>query len=79
MEEIKIMNFMQDPWARREAWRAHPRFSRANVIRNAWPGFTWGLGAFLIYLGYDALSTRGHLGGENNKPHSTETTSSETH
>lgn len=52
-----------DPWARLEAWRVHPRFSRANVIRNIWPGFSWGLGAFLIYLGYDALSTRSS--GEN--------------
>ncbi|CAG8519415.1 13859_t:CDS:2, partial [Acaulospora morrowiae] len=55
----------KDPWARREAWRHLPRFSRANAFRNLWPGFTWGLGAFIIYLGYDTLSTQGFLGGGN--------------
>ncbi|CAG8732460.1 12520_t:CDS:1, partial [Acaulospora colombiana] len=56
----------KDPWARREAWRYLPRFSTANSFRNLWPGFTWGLGAFVIYLGYDTLIAQSHHHGSNN-------------
>ncbi|CAG8702474.1 25614_t:CDS:2 [Racocetra persica] len=49
---------IRDPWARREAWRNQPPFTFRHSIRHLWPGFTWGLGAFAIYLAYDTFFTR---------------------
>lgn len=42
-----------DPWDRREAWRRHPYFGPINVIKHAFPGFSWALIAFIGYLGYE--------------------------
>ncbi|CAJ0923098.1 1923_t:CDS:2 [Entrophospora sp. SA101] len=43
-----------DPWARREAWRN--QFGFRNNVRLSWPGLSWGIGAFIIYLGYETLA-----------------------
>ncbi len=50
---------LHDPWAKREAWRNAPHFSvRHTLLRHAWPGLSWGIGAFVIYLGVDAVASR---------------------
>ena len=38
----------KDPWARFEAWRNHPQLSRRHNMMRMFPGFTWGVGAFLV-------------------------------
>lgn len=48
-----------DPWAQREEWRWHPYFGPINVIKKAFPGFTWALGAFVVYCGYEEM-TKAH-------------------
>lgn len=40
----------RDSWAKREAWRKSPIFSKANQMRNLFPGFGIGLAAFGVYL-----------------------------
>lgn len=45
-----------DPWARREAWRYHPYFSSANVVKHAFPGLSWALVAFAGYCGYEYVT-----------------------
>ncbi|PKC14728.1 hypothetical protein RhiirA5_409084 [Rhizophagus irregularis] len=49
---------LHDPWAKREAWRNAPHFSPRYSLRHAWPGLSWGIGAFIIYLGIDAVTSR---------------------
>ncbi|PWN48558.1 hypothetical protein IE53DRAFT_389233 [Violaceomyces palustris] len=46
----------RDPWAKREAWRKHPIFSYRYMVRNMFPGFGIGLGAFLAYCTFEALT-----------------------
>jgi len=31
---------------------------RSYSLRHAWPGLSWGIGAFIIYLGVDAVASR---------------------
>ncbi|KAJ3374637.1 hypothetical protein GGF31_006534 [Allomyces arbusculus] len=38
-----------DPWARREAWRYHPIFSRSAQLRGAFPGLGIATAAFATY------------------------------
>ncbi|PWN43668.1 hypothetical protein IE81DRAFT_346278 [Ceraceosorus guamensis] len=52
----RLASQYRDPWAAREAWRKHPIFSHSYYIRNAWPGFGLGAGAFLIYWAVDELT-----------------------
>ncbi|CAB4384839.1 unnamed protein product [Rhizophagus irregularis] len=52
---------LHDPWAKREAWRNAPHFSPRYSLRHAWPGLSWGIGAFIIYLGIDAVNNYYHL------------------
>ncbi|KAH7108324.1 NADH-ubiquinone oxidoreductase B12 subunit family-domain-containing protein [Auriculariales sp. MPI-PUGE-AT-0066] len=40
----------RDPWAKREAWRKSPIFSNRAYLRNLFPGFGIGLGAFIAYV-----------------------------
>ncbi|CAI2184812.1 5150_t:CDS:2 [Funneliformis geosporum] len=49
---------LRDPWAKREAWRNTPQLSIRNSLRHTWPGLPWGVGAFIIYLGADAVISR---------------------
>lgn len=51
----------RDPWAAREAWRKHPIFSRAYMLRNLFPGLGLGTGAFAIYLAVDALTNPSNI------------------
>ncbi|CAH7689349.1 NADH-ubiquinone oxidoreductase B12 subunit family-domain-containing protein [Phakopsora pachyrhizi] len=46
-------NTYRDPWAKNEAWRNHPIFSRRQQLRNFFPGFGWASVAFTIYVLYD--------------------------
>ena len=41
---------IKDPWARFEAWRNHPMFNSKRNMLNFIPGFTWGLGAFIVAI-----------------------------
>lgn len=45
-KKIKVPT--KDPWARFEAWRSHPYYSSRANFRYFFPGFTWGVGAFLV-------------------------------
>ncbi|PLW54549.1 hypothetical protein PCANC_04224 [Puccinia coronata f. sp. avenae] len=47
----------RDPWAKREAWRQHPVFSRRTQVRNMFPGFGLALIAFSGYVVWDNLSS----------------------
>jgi len=40
----------RDPWAKREAWRKSPIFSRSTQLRNLFPGFGIAVVAFGVYL-----------------------------
>ena len=41
---------LKDPWARFEAWRHHPQLSPMRNLKGMFPGFTWGVGAFLVAI-----------------------------
>ena len=49
----------RDPWAKREAWRSHPVFSRRQMFARAFPGFGVALVAFTAYVIADNLMTKG--------------------
>ena len=52
-EHRELIKNKKDPWARFEAWRYDPRYNKAASIRKAFPGFLWGLGAFIIACGIE--------------------------
>ncbi|CAG8530913.1 13011_t:CDS:2 [Dentiscutata erythropus] len=70
---------LRDPWARREAWRNQPPFTFRHSIRHIWPGFTWGLGAFAIYLAYDTLFVRDSHHIDGSKSHNEGATTQRQH
>ncbi|KZT57718.1 hypothetical protein CALCODRAFT_482883 [Calocera cornea HHB12733] len=45
----------RDPWAKREAWRKHPIFSKSYFLRNMFPGFGIAVVAFSVYVIYDEI------------------------
>ncbi|KAJ2479965.1 hypothetical protein EV174_003871 [Coemansia sp. RSA 2320] len=47
---------IKDPWAKREAWRNHPSFSKLAQLRGMFPGLGIASGLFAIYLAYDHFS-----------------------
>ncbi|KAJ3045913.1 hypothetical protein HDV00_006179 [Rhizophlyctis rosea] len=49
----KLPDRVQDPWARRHAWRFHPYFNKWRRFRHSAPGLSWALGAFGVYVAYD--------------------------
>ncbi|CEP20980.1 hypothetical protein BN1211_0967 [Cyberlindnera jadinii] len=56
-----LVRRLADPWAKREAWRYEGHFTKANMYRNLWPGFTYGVGAFVLYcIGEKALGGKSH-------------------
>ncbi|KAK7472816.1 hypothetical protein VKT23_000923 [Stygiomarasmius scandens] len=40
----------RDPWAKRDAWRKHPVFSRTTVLRSMFPGLGIAIVAFTGYV-----------------------------
>lgn len=46
----------RDPWAKREAWRRHPVFSKAAMFKNFFPGFGIAVVAFSAYVVYDNMA-----------------------
>ena len=40
----------KDPWARFEAWRHNPLLSPKRHLMGMFPGFTWGVTAFLVAI-----------------------------
>ncbi|KAI9032702.1 NADH-ubiquinone oxidoreductase B12 subunit family-domain-containing protein [Phycomyces blakesleeanus] len=44
-----------DPWAKREAWRKHPIFSKTAGLRTLFPGLGIATVAFAAYCGYEAV------------------------
>ncbi|KAJ1735404.1 hypothetical protein LPJ61_000568 [Coemansia biformis] len=61
VDPIKIIEKAQqsgakDPWARREAWRNHPSFSKMSQLRGMFPGLGIATGLFAVYLVYDHFS-----------------------
>lgn len=53
-------NIMSNPWAKRDAWRYEGQFTRFNRFKSAFPGFGIGLGAFLLYVGYEKVTAKPH-------------------
>ena len=49
------MNLYRDPWAKREAWRKHPVFSKAAMFKNLFPGFGIAVAAFTVYVVVDNM------------------------
>jgi NADH dehydrogenase (ubiquinone) 1 beta subcomplex subunit 3 len=47
----------RDPWAKREAWRKQPFFSKANTIKGMFPGLGIATVAFAIYCGVEYAIT----------------------
>ncbi|KAI0786674.1 NADH dehydrogenase 1 beta subcomplex subunit 3 [Abortiporus biennis] len=45
----------RDPWAKREAWRKHPVFSKRAMLGSMFPGFGVAVVAFTAYVVYDNL------------------------
>lgn len=50
----------RDPWAKREAWRNHPVFSRAAMFKNFFPGFGIAVVAFTGYVVVDNFYLKAH-------------------
>ena len=48
-------NLYRDPWAKRDAWRKHPVFSRSKMFAGLFPGFGIGLAAFTLYVVADNI------------------------
>lgn len=47
---------LKDPWARFEAWRYHPELCpKRALLRNFIPGFTWGVGAFIVAVAVEEM------------------------
>lgn len=46
---------IKDPWARFEAWRYHPELCPKKAMRTFIPGFTWGVGAFLVAVAIEEV------------------------
>ena len=46
---------LKDPWARFEAWRYHPDLCPKRALRGMFPGFTWGVGAFLVAIAIEKM------------------------
>ncbi|KAI8639814.1 NADH-ubiquinone oxidoreductase B12 subunit family-domain-containing protein [Parasitella parasitica] len=42
-----------DPWARREAWRKHPIFSKSSNFKTMFPGLGIATVAFAAYCTYE--------------------------
>ncbi|KAJ2726150.1 hypothetical protein GGI07_000789 [Coemansia sp. Benny D115] len=68
VDPIKILekakkSTLKDPWARREAWRDHPSFSKMAQLRGMFPGLGIATGLFAVYLAYD------HFAGKSHKHH----------
>ncbi|KAI7858868.1 NADH-ubiquinone oxidoreductase B12 subunit family-domain-containing protein [Circinella umbellata] len=42
-----------DPWAKREAWRKHPIFSKGANFRSMFPGLGIATVAFIAYCGVE--------------------------
>ncbi|KAF8910342.1 NADH dehydrogenase 1 beta subcomplex subunit 3 [Mucidula mucida] len=40
----------RDPWAKLDAWRTHPLFSKTTMLRNLFPGFGIAVVAFTGYV-----------------------------
>ena len=49
----------RDPWAKREAWRKAPVFSRRAMFSRAFPGFGVALVAFTAYVVVDNMTSKG--------------------
>ncbi|KAJ2655641.1 hypothetical protein IWW48_005439 [Coemansia sp. RSA 1200] len=47
---------IKDPWARREAWRKHPAFSKMSQLKGMFPGFGIASGLFAVYLALCAIN-----------------------
>ncbi|ORX73145.1 hypothetical protein DL89DRAFT_210138, partial [Linderina pennispora] len=47
-----------DPWARREAWRSHPSFSKMAQLRGMFPGLGIATGLFAVYCVYDHFAAK---------------------
>ncbi|GAA6032622.1 hypothetical protein JCM8097_004844 [Rhodosporidiobolus ruineniae] len=60
------IDWLADPWAKREAWRKSPIFSNRAMFRNLFPGFGIAVVAFTAYVAYDetvnAASKKAHHG-----------------
>ncbi|CDR39224.1 CYFA0S03e01024g1_1 [Cyberlindnera fabianii] len=50
MRQTLLRRATSDPWAKRDAWRYEGHFSKKFMYRNLWPGFTYGVGAFVVYV-----------------------------
>lgn len=48
-----MSDLYRDPWAKREAWRNHPVFSKRFYLRNMFPGFGLGVSAFVAYVAWE--------------------------
>lgn len=46
---------VKDPWERFEAWRKHPELRPKRAMLRMFPGFTWGVGAFLVAITMEKL------------------------
>ncbi|KAJ1952607.1 hypothetical protein EC988_003460 [Linderina pennispora] len=57
IENAKKSN-IKDPWARREAWRSHPSFSKMAQLRGMFPGLGIATGLFAVYCVYDHFAAK---------------------
>ncbi|RDD40687.1 NADH dehydrogenase [ubiquinone] 1 beta subcomplex subunit 3 [Trichoplax sp. H2] len=60
---------LKDPWARFEAWRYDPRYNKAASFRKVFPGFLWGLGAFVIACGIEHFYAKPEDHGHHHNSH----------
>ncbi|GAA5797001.1 NADH-ubiquinone oxidoreductase B12 subunit family-domain-containing protein [Helicostylum pulchrum] len=51
--ETQVKTVYHDPWARREAWRKSPIFSKTSNIRTMFPGLGIATVAFAAYCTYE--------------------------
>ncbi|PAV19039.1 nadh-ubiquinone oxidoreductase b12 [Pyrrhoderma noxium] len=52
LTELLVMSqqpLFRDPWAKREAWRKHPVFSKVAMFKNLFPGFGIAVVAFSAF------------------------------
>ena len=58
---------LRDPWTRFEAWRYAPEINRRANVRAMFPGFMWGLGAFVVAVGIETIMQKN--GSQDKKEH----------
>ena len=64
MADNNRLKVRRDPWARYEAWRYTKDVNRSGNMRRMFPGFGWGIVAFLVLVGIEEMYWKPRYGSD---------------